>query len=201
MSESGSLILASASPRRRELLEQIGVSHEIRVANVNEGALPREAPAEYVLRLALAKVRAVVDRLPAGDTRPVLGADTAVAIDRQILGKPGERKEAVRQLRLLSDRQHEVLTGVALATQARTSTRLSVSHVRFRRLDESEIAAYWESGEPADKAGSYAIQGYAAVFIEEIRGSYSGIMGLPLFETAELLRAAAHPLACRRAAL
>jgi septum formation protein len=200
MPEPGSLILASASPRRRELLEQIGVAHEIRVADLDECALPREVPAEYVLRLALAKARAVAARLTADDIRPVLGADTAVVIDRQILGKPGGRDEALRQLQLLSGREHEVLTGVALAARKRITTRLSVSHVRFRHLEETEITAYWDSGEPEDKAGSYAIQGHAAVFIEEIRGSYSGIMGLPLFETAELLRAAGHPLRFPRVA-
>ena len=195
MPESCPLILASASPRRRELLDQIGVAHEVRVADVDEAALPREAPAEYVLRIALAKARAVAETLAPGDPRPILGADTAVVMAQHILGKPAARDDALRQLRLLSGREHEVLTGVALSHRGRQSTRLSVSHVRFRRLDETEIAAYWETGEPADKAGSYGVQGLAAMFIEAIHGSYSGIMGLPLYETAELLRAAGHPLA------
>lgn len=194
MPDACSLILASASPRRRELLDQIGVAHEVRAADIDERALPREAPSEYVLRIALAKVRAVAESLASGDRRPVLAADTAVVVDQHILGKPAGRDEGLGQLRLLSDRDHEVLTGVALAAGGRTMSRLSVSHVRFRRLSEAEISAYWDTGEPADKAGSYGIQGLAAMFIASIRGSYSGIMGLPLFETSELLRAASHPL-------
>lgn len=194
MPEPFSLILASASPRRRELLRQIGVAHEARPADVDETPRPDEAPAEYVLRIALAKARAVAAELSVEDPRPVLAADTAVVAEQHILGKPPGRDDALRQLRLLSDREHKVLTGVVLATRESVESRLSVSHVRFRKLREAEITAYWETGEPADKAGSYGIQGLGALFIEEIRGSYSGIMGLPLFETGELLRMTAHPI-------
>ena len=184
------LVLASASPRRLELLKQIGVVPDVRPADVDETPAPGEAPSEYVLRTALAKARTIATGLPQSDSRAVLAADTAVVADRRILGKPAGRAEAVEHLRLLSGRDHKVLTGVAVVHRHEEETRLSVSHVRFRPVGEDEIAAYWNTGEPAGKAGSYAVQGIAAVFIVEIRGSYSGIMGLPLFETAELLRAA-----------
>ena len=190
MPSSSGLILASASPRRLELLKQIGVIPDVRPADVDETPASGEAPSEYVLRTALAKARTIAAGLPQGDPRAVLSADTAVVADQRILGKPAGRDEAFEHLRLLSGRDHEVLTGVAVVHARGEKTRLSVSHVRFRQLGEDEIVAYWNTGEPTDKAGSYAVQGIAAVFIEEIRGSYSGIMGLPLFETAELLRAA-----------
>jgi len=195
MAENRPIILASASPRRRELLDQIGVAHEVIVSGVDESLRSGEAPAEYVLRMAVDKAREVARRLPPDAGRPVLGADTAVVVDHHILGKPSDRADALHQLRLLSGREHLVLTAVALARNDDVRSRLSVSHVRFRILDDAELEAYWSTGEPADKAGSYGIQGMAAVFAEEIRGSYSGIMGLPLFETAELLREAGrHPL-------
>ena len=187
-----SVILGSASPRRRELLAQIGVGCEVHTADIDEGIRPGEVPAEYVLRLAILKAQTVAERLAPGDTRPVLGADTAVVVEGRILGKPADRAEAMEQLRQLSGRCHKVLTGVALAAAGTVDTRLNVSQVRFRELEPGEIDAYWETGEPADKAGSYGIQGIAAVFIEEITGSYSGIMGLPLFETAQLLRKAGY---------
>jgi septum formation protein len=154
----------------------------------------KEAPAEYVLRLAIAKAKRVANALVEGTSLPVLAADTAVVVDGRILGKPANRSDAVSQLQQLSGREHEVLTGVALAFDGTMETRLSVSHVRFRQMDRSEIDAYWDTGEPVDKAGSYAVQGIAAVFIEEIRGSYSGIMGLPLYETAQLLRSVGHDI-------
>lgn len=200
MSSEPILILASASPRRQELLSQIGIAPEVRTADIDERVRPDEAPAEYVLRLAIAKAETVAGRLPDGDSRPVLAADTAVVIDHHILGKPADRDDAFHQLRLLSGREHRVLTGVALSARDRIHSRLSVSHVRFRTLSDSEIRDYWATGEPADKAGSYGIQGLAAIFVEEIHGSYSSIMGLPLFETAELLRAAGHsPLGSKAA--
>ena len=192
------IILASGSPRRRELLAQIGVAHEVVLSGVDETLHPDEAPAEYVLRMAVTKAREVAARYAEKDRRPVLGADTAVVVDHHILGKPSYKADAMRHLRLLSGREHRVLTAVALADGETVRSRLSVSHVRFRPLEDKEIEAYWGTGEPADKAGSYGIQGLAAVFAEEIRGSYSGIMGLPLFETAELLREAGrHPLNLR----
>jgi septum formation protein len=178
--------LASQSPRRRALLAQIGVRHDVLGIEVDETPLAAEAPAEYVLRLALAKARAGHRLRP---DRPVLGADTAVVQDDQILGKPRDRQDAADMLAQLSGREHRVLTAVALVGD-REETRLSVSHVRFRPIDAAEAAAYWQTGEPADKAGGYAVQGMGALFVESISGSYSGVMGLPLFETGELLRRA-----------
>jgi len=180
------IFLASSSPRRRELLEQIGVSHQVVEVRVDEALHPREAPELYVVRLALAKAQA-------GHTIcsdwPVLGADTAVVIDGTILGKPRDRADGLAMLTRLSGRTHHVYTGVALVdVEGVAQTRLSVSAVSFRVLDEAECAAYWDSGEPADKAGGYAVQGLGAIFIERLEGSYSGVMGLPLFETAALLR-------------
>jgi septum formation protein len=178
--------LASQSPRRRELLAQIGIRHDVIAVEVDETPRAGEAPAEYVLRLALAKARAGHRLRP---DRPVLGADTAVVQDDRILGKPLDRQDAAAMLAQLSGREHRVLTAVALVGD-REETRLSVSRVRFRPIDAAEAAAYWETGEPADKAGGYAVQGLGALFVESIGGSYSGVMGLPLFETGELLRRA-----------
>jgi septum formation protein len=182
------LLLASASPRRRELLWQIGVPHVIRAAAIDEQQRPGEQPADCVQRLALAKAREVWQ----GDL-PVLGADTAVVVDGQMLGKPGTRDAALATLARLSGRTHEVLTAVALVDARASEVRLSRSEVRFRALDPADCERYWRSGEGRDKAGGYAIQGLAAVFISEMRGSYSGVMGLPLFETAALLDAAGVP--------
>ena len=187
--EPFTLYLASASPRRRELLAQAGIPARVRVADVPEERHPGEAPEVYVLRLALAKAKAVRACLAAGDPHPVLAADTAVVIDAEVLGKPRDRADGMAMLSRLSGRTHHVYTGVALVgADGEMHSRLSVSAVSFRALGESECAAYWASGEPADKAGGYGIQGRAALFIERLEGSYSGVMGLPLFETAELLR-------------
>jgi len=182
------VLLASTSPRRRELLTQIGVNHEVISVDVPEIALPGEVPEVFALRLAVAKARA--GRAVAGnDPRPVLGADTVVVAQGRILGKPRDRDDFLRMMSLLSGHTHQVMTAVArVDAEGDESSRLSVSHVTFRPLSEVEISAYWESREPADKAGGYAIQGLAAVFIERVEGSYSGVMGLPLYETAELLR-------------
>ena len=182
------LVLASRSPRRRELLWQIGVAHRVAAADIDELPLPGEAPADCVQRLALAKARTVA---PAG--LPVLGADTAVVIDGQMLGKPGDRADGVAMLQRLSGRTHRVLTAVALVDAHGSRVALSESEVEFRLLTEAECERYWESGEPRDKAGGYAIQGLGAVFISALRGSYSGVMGLPLFETAALLDGAGVP--------
>ena len=181
------LTLASASPRRRELLEQIGVTHLVSAADIDETVRPGEAPADYVVRMACAKARAVRER--AGEL-PVLAADTIVVIDGLILGKPGDRAACVAMLGRLSGRTHQVLTAVALASAAGVAFRVSASEVRFRTVTPAECAAYWESGEPRDKAGGYAIQGRGALFIEHLSGSFSGVMGLPLYETGELLTAA-----------
>lgn len=188
MSAEYDLYLASASPRRRELLDQIAVRYRTLAVNVDESRRAGEPPELYVLRLALDKARAGRARLAPDDYRPVLGADTAVVIDGDILGKPRDRDHALAMLARLSGTTHHVYTGVALAGQVEDS-RLSVSTVRFRPLTLAECAAYWQTGEPADKAGAYAIQGRGAVFIARLEGSYSGVMGLPLYETAELLEA------------
>ncbi len=181
------IYLASNSPRRRELLEQIGVSYQVLPVAVDETAQPGEAATELAQRLALAKARAGYAGLPAGDNKPVLGADTLVVIDGNILGKPQERATGLAMLAALSGRRHEVLSAVALVAGQRERVLLNRSQVRFRDIAPAEAAAYWDSGEPADKAGGYAIQGLAAVFVAELSGSYSGVMGLPLFETAQLL--------------
>lgn len=188
MNKSHDIWLASASPRRRELLEQIGVRYALLQVDVPEVRDPAESPEEYVLRVALAKARAGYALLDDGDARPVLGADTEVVLDGEVLGKPPGRDEAIAMLQRLAGRDHLVLSAVAVVDGAREQSRLSVSHVRFRPIGDDEALAYWHTGEPADKAGGYAIQGLAAMFIERLEGSYSGVMGLPLFETAELLR-------------
>ena len=182
------IYLASASPRRRELLEQIGVSYRVVRVEVDEDRQPGEQPELYVLRLALHKAKAGHVRLRADDVGPVLGADTSVVIDGEVLGKPADQAQGVAMLRRLSGATHHVYTGVALVDHDHQATRLSVSTVSFRPLSLAECERYWRSGEPADKAGGYAIQGRGAVFISRLEGSYSGVMGLPLFETAELLR-------------
>lgn len=177
------IILASASPRRKELLRQIGVGFRQQVAAVDESQRAGESARAYVVRLALAKARAVAGGQAAV---PVLGADTAVVLGGLPLGKPRDRSEGLAMLRRLAGRSHEVLSAVALVKE-REAVRVSETRVWFRDIGERELAAYWDTGEPQDKAGAYAIQGRGAVFIEHIEGSYSGVMGLPLFETAQLL--------------
>lgn len=186
------IYLASGSPRRRELLQQIGISYRTVVADVDETLLPGEQPAAYAARLALAKARAGWDLVAAHhgkvEPMPVLGADTAVVLDSVILGKPRDRSEGLAMLAALSGREHRVMSAVALVAGDRKAVRVQQSRVSFRLLTQAECEAYWDSGEPADKAGAYGIQGRAAVFIAGLEGSYSGVMGLPLFETAELLQ-------------
>lgn len=180
------IYLASRSPRRRELLQQIGVAHHLLDIEVDESVRPGESPSDYVLRLSQDKAVAGLEASREGERLPVLAADTCVVIDGQMLGKPADRQEGVSMLERLSGATHKVYTAVAL-DDGRLATRLSVSEVSFRSLSEAEMSAYWATGEPADKAGGYAIQGLAAQFVRELRGSYSGVMGLPLYETAELL--------------
>src|SRR5262245_41242775 len=177
--------LASASPRRSELLRQIGVPFEVRPAAIAEDQLARETPQAYVVRLAAAKAETIW--AAAGDSRPVLAADTAVVLDGEILGKPATAAEAAAMLERLSGRTHRVLTAVALRHAGGLETASSESEVRFRATTADERLAYCRTGEPFDKAGGYGIQGHAAVFVEELRGSYSGVVGLPLYETAALL--------------
>ncbi|HTT02527.1 MAG TPA: Maf family protein [Steroidobacteraceae bacterium] len=191
------LCLASASPRRRELLAQIGVSHTVWPATLDEEALSGEAPRDYVQRLARAKALCVWNRR---QDLPVLAADTVVVLGSALYGKPRDRSDALEMLAALSGRTHEVLTAVALATREGVAAALSVSSVHLRATSAAERAAYWQTGEPRDKAGGYAIQGLGAVFVEALHGSYSGVMGLPLFETAQLLRAARVPCWQRPAA-
>ncbi|BAU47185.1 septum formation protein Maf [Sulfurifustis variabilis] len=186
------IYLASASPRRRELLAQAGLAFEVVPSNIVELAREGEPPAEYVQRVALDKARFVakVVRERGLPARPVLGADTEVVLDGAVLGKPRDRADGIAMLRRLSGRAHSVLTGIALVHQDGEYGALSESRVTFARLTDDEIARYWETGEPADKAGGYAIQGRGAVFISRIEGSYSGVVGLPLHELAELLKRA-----------
>jgi septum formation protein len=185
-----SLYLASQSPRRRELLQQIGVVHAVISATIPEQPAVGEAAVDYVQRLAREKAavgfaQLVQQNLPLA---PVLGADTIGLLDGNILEKPLNQAHAQAMLRALSGRTHQVITAVALHTAERQALRVSTTDVTFRVLSDAEIAAYWRTGEPQDKAGSYAIQGLGAVFVQEIRGSYSCVVGLPLEATCELLR-------------
>ncbi|NJA04638.1 Maf family protein [Methylomonas sp. LWB] len=181
---SPQIILASASPRRSELLKQIGVRHRVVSVDIDEAPLPHEAPDAYVARVAAEKSEAcrLVDR----SGLPILAADTSVILDGRILGKPADLQHAIEMLSRLSGRTHQVFSAVSLRGD-RHWQAISVSEVRFRPLSHQEIVAYWQTGEPCDKAGAYAIQGLASTFIESMAGSFSGVMGLPLFETAQLL--------------
>ena len=181
------LFLASASPRRRELLAQIAVPCVTQIASIDETPLPDERPNAYVERLAREKARAGLLALGEQVDAVVLGADTAVVLDGQILGKPEGFADFRRMLRGLSGRSHQVLTAVALVSAQREAAQVVCSEVTMRALSDAEIAAYWASGEPCDKAGGYGIQGLAAVFVSRIEGSYSAVVGLPLCETAQLL--------------
>jgi len=187
------IYLASESPRRRELLQQIGVSFRLVGAAVDEAVLAGESARAYVARLAAAKADAGWQNCRDAQPAAVLAADTAVILDGRILGKPTDRRDAEDMLEQLSGRTHEVLTAIALCTATGRSSRISRSEVTFRAIAAGEVRAYWETGEPRDKAGAYAIQGRAAVFVADLRGSFSGVMGLPLFETAELLSDAGIP--------
>lgn len=197
MPPSDRLRLVSRSPRRSALLDQIGIAFEVlslrtaagRPVDVDETPLPGEDPASYVVRLARAKAAVGRERAGARDLPdlPALGADTTVTLDGHILGKPESPAHAAEMLARLADRDHVVHTAVAVAAGGRVQSALSSSRVRFRALGTDEIRRYVDSGEPMDKAGAYGIQGRAACFVREIAGSYSGIVGLPLFETAQLL--------------
>lgn len=186
------LYLASRSPRRAELLQQLGLETMFMAADVDESPLPQEAPQDYVVRLARAKAETGLAVLQAqgGEALPLLAADTTVAIDGLILGKPEDDADAHAMLLRMSGRWHEVHTGVAVASASGIHVRLSTTRVEMARLDEATIQAYIATGEPRDKAGAYGIQGLASTFIRRIEGSYSGVMGLPVFETAELLKQA-----------
>lgn len=193
LAEGPRIFLASQSPRRRELLEQVGVGFDRLSIEVDETPIADETPTDYVTRLARAKALAGAQTIKDASMlvrQPVLGADTTVTVDGKILGKPNDAADARQMLLRLSGREHEVLTAISLAwSTTRTRDALSRSVVRFRTLYTEEIDDYWASGEPADKAGAYAIQGRGAVFVNSMSGSFSGVVGLPLFELDQLLAA------------
>ncbi len=183
---SNGLYLASTSPRRREILDVLGLEFDIVHVDVDETPRDGEMPADMVVRLAMAKAESA-------DVAPgalVLAADTAVVVGGEALGKPADETDALGMLAKLSGRTHKVLTGVALQGPHGMQTALSETYVYFREISRDEARAYWQSGEPCDKAGAYAVQGLGGVFVERVEGSYSGVVGLPVFETAELLRQA-----------
>lgn len=185
------LVLASASPRRSELLRQIGVEFSTRAQDIDESAQSDELPEQLVQRLARQKAEAALQHC--NEDEVVLGSDTIVLLGDKVLGKPESADAAVSMLLALADNEHQVLTAVFVADRDRQSAALSKTTVRFRPIQEQEARAYWETGEPQGKAGGYGIQGQGAVFVQSISGSYSGVMGLPLYETAQLLKAFAVP--------
>ncbi len=182
------LHLASSSPRRRQLLAALGLNFSYDGVAIDESALPGEAASDLVLRLAIGKARAAYD---SGEhSVPVLGADTRVIVDDRVFGKPKSKEEALNMLASLSGTTHQVLTAVALMANGELQTAVSVTEVQFREIHPDEAEAYWHSGEPAGKAGAYAVQGLGGIFVSAINGSYSGVVGLPVFETVGLLRRA-----------
>lgn len=178
------LKLASTSPRRRQILATLGIDFDVIHVDTDESRIDGESVPQMVLRLAAAKAEAATE----GEF--VLGADTVVVLDERVLGKPRDAEDAVEMLLALSGRTHRVMTGVALKTPAGTDTVLSTTLVQFRKIGRDEAHRYWQSGEPSDKAGAYGIQGIGGMFVKTIDGSYSGVMGLPVFETVELLMSA-----------
>ena len=182
------LLLASSSPRRRDILNALGLEFEQQSVDIDETPRPGEVAEELVLRLARAKALAA-----SAAGRVVLAADTAVVLDGEVFGKPAGREHALDMLARLSGREHTVLTGVAVAAGPELSTALSRTEVRFREIGRDEALQYWQSGEPRDKAGAYGIQGKGGVFVSHVSGSYTGVVGLPVFETAGLLTAAGVP--------
>ena len=188
-SEKPSMVLASASPRRRELLHQIGIVFRVVAADIEEIPLTGEKPGDFVLRMARGKALEVMRREGAG--LPVLGSDTAVILDGQILGKPVDRGDAIAMLSSLSGKTHEVFSAVAVAvSETKIHEALNVTRVTFSRLEPDWIESYCDTGDPMDKAGAYGVQGKAAEKISRIEGSFYGVMGLPLYETAQLLKRA-----------
>lgn len=192
MSLDFQIYLASASPRRRELLRRIGIVFEVMPSNILEERARGESPEQYVVRAALDKARYVAGLVRARGlpARPVLGADTEVVLDGEILGKPRDRTHGIAMLRRLAARAHDVLSAVALVHDGKEHTALSRSRVTFGPMSDAEIAAYWDSGEPADKAGAYGVQGHGARYIARLEGSYSGVVGLPLYELMQLFQQA-----------
>ena len=184
------LVLASASPRRRELLAQLGAQFRTERADVDESPLNGESPEAMTVRLALHKAQTVFERVAAGggEGHAVLAGDTAVAIDDQVLGKPSDREHALAMLLRLSGNTHTVFSAVALVTEKQKIYRLNATEVTFGRIERRQLEQYCDGDEPFDKAGAYGIQGAAGAFVKHIKGSYSGVVGLPLWETAQLLR-------------
>lgn len=184
MTHSRTIILASASPRRHELLSQIGVKFEVLSVDTDESCFAGEDYRACVERVSLDKARAALAEKP---DAIVIGSDTMVIVDGRAFGKPADREDALRMLECLSGRDHEVLTGVAVISREREVSMVQPSVVSFREISSAEARAYWQTGEPVDKAGGYAIQGLGARFVERLQGSYSGVMGLPVCETVQLL--------------
>ncbi|HCS26595.1 MAG TPA: hypothetical protein DIW43_04025 [Spongiibacteraceae bacterium] len=180
--------LASQSPRRRELLSQLGLAFIVQAADIDESVLPGESAAECVLRLAQTKAQAVWNSAERSHSIPVLAADTIVVLDNNILGKPRDNADAHAMLQRLSGRQHQVMTAVAVCSAGRQESLVQTSLVSFAKLSPLQIENYVATGEPADKAGAYGIQGRAAAFVKDLQGSYSGVVGLPLYETCCLLQ-------------
>ncbi|WP_372964305.1 nucleoside triphosphate pyrophosphatase [Marinobacter sp.] len=185
------LILASASPRRAELLKQVGLHFHVQPADIDETPFPGESPEQYVERLAREKALLIARQHP---DSLVLGSDTSVIQNGDILGKPESKEQAAAMLQALSGNTHQVLTAIALAKGGQCRSRVVVTDVTFRELSPDEIQAYVATGEPMDKAGSYGIQGLAGIFVSSLKGSYSAVVGLPLQETAALLAEAGHPV-------
>ena len=179
------VVLASSSPRRRDLLNLIGIAHEVHPANIDETMRPREAPRRYAERLAREKASAIATRDPDLIT---IGADTVVVINRKVLGKPADAGDAARMLRMLSGREHTVITAVAVSRGRKLRSAIEEVRVKFRRLRDDEIDAYIAMGEPMDKAGAYGIQGYGATIVERIEGDYFAVMGSPLVRLVGLMR-------------
>lgn len=183
------LILASQSPRRRELLAQLGYQFSVQASDIDETVEPAETAYNYVLRLAKQKALHILNLLPEAEQANsfVLGSDTSVVFNGQILGKPNNKADCLNMLSLLSNNQHQVLTAIALVSKNSAQGQVITTEVVFKVLTKAEISAYWLTGEPQDKAGSYGIQGIAGQFVKKINGSYSAVVGLPLYETAQLL--------------
>lgn len=179
------VVLASSSPRRRQLLDLIGIAHEVRPANIDETMRPREAPRRHAERLAREKATAIAKRDPDLIT---IGADTIVVVNRKVLGKPRDHADAARMLTMLSGREHMVITAVAVSRGRKLRSAVEEVRVRFRRLRDDEIEAYIATGEPMDKAGAYGIQGYGATIVERIEGDYFAVMGVPIVRLIGLLR-------------
>lgn len=188
--KSFTVYLASASPRRQDLLRQAGIAHQVIVPSIDEVVQSGETAEDFVMRVAREKAQFVLALVAqqGKPAAPVLGADTCIVLEGEIFGKPADREQGIHMLSRLAGRSHEVLTGVALLSEGKLLQELSRSRVVFGVMSASEIEDYWDSGEPADKAGAYAIQGSAAAFIERIEGSYTGIVGLPLFEVTNMIK-------------